>query len=233
MKILAFMGSPRLKGKCNRLTQKALEGAASAGAEIKNFELIKYNIKYCMGCGKCFLKDPDLTIGICPLKDDVRAILEEYVQADGYIFSSPSYDMFCTALIKTFLERKIALTYKSREDFGKIPAARPGIAQNFMKKASFIVTANCEDYLEEVMGEPCYEAFEAHLLFEEIDTVQKLYCGGVENMTDEEFDGACRKPLSLAGTWLRPSGSTALQTANRRTPARLVAGHCVWHEGRW
>jgi multimeric flavodoxin WrbA len=98
MKILAFMGSPRLRGKCNRLTQKALEGAASAGAEIKNFELIKHKIKYCMGCGKCFLKEPELTIGTCPLKDDVSAILEEYVQADGYIFSSPSYDMFCTSL---------------------------------------------------------------------------------------------------------------------------------------
>jgi multimeric flavodoxin WrbA len=197
MKILAFMGSPRLRGKCNRLTKKALEGAASAGAEVKNFELIKYKIKYCMGCGKCFLKDPDLTIGTCPLKDDVRDMLEEYIQADGYIFSSPSYDMFCTALTKTFLERKISFTYKSLEEVGKIPAARPGIAQNFMKKASFIVTANCEDYLEEVMGEPIYEAFEAHLLFEEIDTLGKLYCGGVESMTDEEFDVRLQKAFEL------------------------------------
>ena len=66
-----------------------------------------------------------------------------------------------------------------------------------MKKASFIVTANCEDYLEEVMGEPIYEAFEAHLLFEEIDTVGKLYCGGVENMTDEEFDVRLQKAFEL------------------------------------
>ncbi len=197
MKILAFMGSPRLRGKCNRLTKKALEGAASAGAEIKNFELIKHKIKYCMGCGKCFLNHPELTIGTCPLKDDMHAILEEYVQADGYIFSSPSYDVFCTALIKTFLERKIAFTYKSPEAFGKIPAPRPGIAHNFMKKASFIVTANCEDYLEEVMGGPVYEAFESHLFFEEIDTVEKLYCGGVENMTDEEFEVRLQKAFDL------------------------------------
>ena len=197
MKILGIMGSPRLRGKCSRLTKKALEGAASAGAEIKNFELIKYKIKYCMGCGKCYLQDPEKTIGFCPLKDDVRDMLEEYTQCDGYIFSSPSYDMFCTALIKTFLERKIAFTYKTMNEPGKIPAARPGIAQKFMKKASFIVTANCEDYLEEVMGEPIYEAFEAHLLFEEIDTVQKLYCGGVETMTDAEFDVRLQKAFDL------------------------------------
>ena len=83
MKILGIMGSPRLKGKCNRLTKKALEGAASAGAEIKNLELIKHKIKFCMGCGKCYLKDPELTMGYCPLKDDVTAMLEEYLQADG------------------------------------------------------------------------------------------------------------------------------------------------------
>ena len=150
-----------------------------------------------MGCGKCFLKEPELTIGKCPLKDDVSAILEEYIQADGYIFSSPSYDMLCTALIKTFLERKIAFTYKSMDEPGKIPAPRPGIAQKFVKKASFIVTANCDDSLEEVMGEPIYEAFEAHLLFEEIDTLGKLYCGGVESMTDEEFDVRLQKAFEL------------------------------------
>ncbi len=38
------------------------------------------------------------------------------------------------------------------------------------------------------MGTPCYEAFEAHLLFEEIDTFEKLFCGGVESMSDEIFN---------------------------------------------
>ena len=197
MKIVSIMGSPRLRGKCNRLTKKALEGAASAGAEVKNFELIKYKIKYCMGCGKCYHKDPELTIGICPLKDDVRAILEEYLQADGYIFSSPSYDMFCTALIKTFLERKISLMYRAPDAYGKIPGARPGVTQNFMKKASFIVTANCDDSLEEVMGDPIYEAFESHLLIEQIDTLEKFYCGGVEDMTDELFETRLQRAFDL------------------------------------
>ncbi len=185
MIILGFMGSPRVKGKCNKLMQKALEGAASKGAQTKNFELIKYNIKYCMGCGSCYLKNPELTIGKCPIKDDVAGILEEYLSADGYIYASPVYDMFITALAKTFLERKIALTYKEKADVAKIPAARPGVAANFKKKASFIVTGNCGEEFEEVMGDPCYEAFEAHLMFEEIDTVDKLYVGGVENMTDD------------------------------------------------
>ena len=34
MKILGFQGSPRTKGKCSRLLTRALEGAASKGAEV-------------------------------------------------------------------------------------------------------------------------------------------------------------------------------------------------------
>ncbi len=197
MRILGFLGSPRLNGKCNKLLKRALEGAASKGAEVKNYELIKCNIKYCMGCGNCFLKNPELTIGKCPLKDDAAAILEDYINSDGYLFASPCYDVFVTALMKTFLERKIALTYKSMEELAKIPAARPGVAANFLKKASFIVTANCADELEEVMGDPCYEALEAHLLFEEIDTLDKLYVGGVEGMSDEVFNAKLDKAFEL------------------------------------
>ena len=197
MRILGILGSPRLNGKCSTLLRKSLEGAESKGADAKNVELVKCNIKYCMGCGNCFLKNPDLPIGACPLKDDAAAILEEYLMADGYIFASPVYDVFVTALMKTFLERKIALTYRSPEEVAKIPAARPGVAANFKKKASFIVTGNCPDEFTEVMGDPCFEAFESHLLFEEIDTLDKLYVGGVENMSDAVFGERMDKAFSM------------------------------------
>lgn len=189
MKILGILGSPRLNGKCAKLLQKALEGAQSKGAQIETFKLIKRDVRYCLGCGNCYTKNPEQTIGTCPIKDETRAMLEEYLTCDGYFYASPAYDMFTTALMKTFLERKIAFTYKSPDitDHVTMPEPRPGIAQNFMKKASFIVTANVNDELEEVMGEPCYEAFEAHLLFEEIDTYEKLFCGGVERMSDKVF----------------------------------------------
>ncbi len=188
MKILGFLGSPRLKGKCSKLLDKALEGAASKSAEIKKFELIKYNIQYCRGCGNCYLKKPELSIGICPLKDDMALILEEYTQADGYIFASPVYDMFITALMKTFVERMIALTYKPPSDHAKIPDARTGIAANFTKMASIIITGNCADELREVMGEPCFESFDGHLMIQQVDTVDTFYVGGLEYMTDEIFE---------------------------------------------
>ena len=200
MKILGILGSPRVKGKCARLLDKALEGAASTGAETKKFELIKRNITFCRDCGNCFRKDPELTMGKCPLKDEVSEMLAEYLTFDGYFFAAPCYDMFTTALMKGFLERKIMFTYKDVTDpatHGKFPTPRPGIPQDFKKKASFIVTANCGDELEEVMGEPCYEAFEAHLLFEEIDTVDKLYCGGVEGLTDALMEEKLKRAYDM------------------------------------
>ena len=62
MKILGLLGSPRLKGKCSKLLQKALEGAESRGAQIKRFDLIKCNIMHCRGCFKCMFENHELPI---------------------------------------------------------------------------------------------------------------------------------------------------------------------------
>jgi len=195
MKIIGFLGSARVNGRCSNLLRRALEGAASKGAEVKRYNLIKCNIMYCRGCGKCFEQNPELTIGKCPLKDDMHSILEEYLQSDGYIFASPTHELFVTALMKTFLERKIALTCE--EDPAEIPLARPGVRANFMKKASFIVTANASEELESVMGNPCYEAFEAGLMFEEVGTQEKLFVGGMRTITDEAFSKKINKAYQL------------------------------------
>jgi len=199
MKILGILGSPRTNGNCAKLLRKALAGAASTGAQTVLFELINRDIKFCRGCGNCYTKDPDLTIGNCPLKDDVHDMLREYLSCDGYFYASPAYDGSITALMKSFLERKIAFTHKfpDQTEHITIPEPRPGITQNFMKKASFIVTANVTDELEEVMGDPCYEAFEAHLPIEQIDTYEKLFCGGVEKITDEAFQQKLEKAFQM------------------------------------
>lgn len=186
MKILGILGSPRVKGKCSKLLDKALEGARSAGAKTGNIKLIKKNIKFCMDCANCWSKNHELKIGKCPLKDDMPAILEEYVNSDGYIFASPVYDMFVTALMKQFLERKIALTFRDINAHAKLPESRH--PENFLKKASIIITGNCGDEFVEVAGDPCFEACEAHLMIEQIDTVDRMYVGGVESFTEESFE---------------------------------------------
>ncbi len=177
------MGSPHGKGLNGKLLESALKGAASRGAEVKRYDLIKCNIEYCRGCFRCVHENHDLPIGKCPISDDMAAILEEYLHADGYILTTPIYDVGVTAIMKTFLERKFPLFHRKREDTGKIPAAR--VTANFQKKASFMVTGNCADEFEECMGTPCFEAMESDFFIEQIDTVDRFFVGSADGLTGE------------------------------------------------
>ncbi len=195
MKILGLLGSPRLNGRCSKLLKKALEGAESKGAQTKRFDLIKCNIMHCRGCLKCMFENPGLPIGKCPLKDDMASMLEEYIKVDGYIFASPVYESYVTALMKKFMERKGALGFREKDAHGTIAAAR--VPANFRKMASFIVTANCSDEYIEVMGDPAFEAMEGQLMVEQVPTVDRLYVGGVEGMTDKTFSDKLTESYQL------------------------------------
>jgi len=185
MKILGFMGSPRVKGLNAQLIDSAFKGAQSKGAETKKFDLIKCNIQFCRGCFKCMFENHELPIGKCTLDDDMAGILEEYRQADGYILASPVYDVGVTAIMKNFLERKCAFHYKKKEDYGRFPDTREKF--NFKKKVSLIVTGNSVDEYREVMAPPCFDVMESHFFIQEIDTVDRIYVGGVENISKERL----------------------------------------------
>jgi len=198
MKILGVLGSPRVKGICSTLLQHALDGAKSQGATVQRVDLINKNIKHCMGCCKCLFDDQSLAIGKCPLKDDMAALLEAYVQADGYILASPTYDGSITALLKKFLERKIALTHRPSEAPATIGAAR--VPAGFRKKAIMIVTGNCPDEYRELMGDPCFEMMEGHFMIEQVETVGKIYVGGVETLSDETIQEKLEHSFNMGKT---------------------------------
>lgn len=183
MRILGFMGSPRLNGLCAQFTESTLKGAASKGAEIKQFNIAKYNIKYCRGCYKCVHNNHELPIGKCPLKDDMAGILKEYLEADGYILASPVYDFTVPAVMKAFIERRFALFYKVKGNFG-IPDARA--KQNFKKKASLIVTGSGRDEYA-CIADPCFEVMAGHFMVEEIDVVDQLYVGAIHNVDEKKY----------------------------------------------
>lgn len=185
MLILGFMGSPSVKGKCSRLLQQALEGARVRGASVKQYDLVSLDIRHCKGCGACFKTSPEMHIGPCPLKDDMAAILEEYDRAEGYVYASPVYDGYVTSLMKKFLERKIALTYKSPQEQGKIPSPRK--PAGFRKKVSYIVTGDAADEYQEIMGDPCFVAMDWHHMLEQVESLDRLYVGNAEFISDEEF----------------------------------------------
>ena len=102
-KIYAVNGSPRKNGNTAQLLQKALEGAASVGAEVKLIQLADLNFSGCRSCFACKkLANPSPG---CILKDDLTEILKELHQADGIIMGSPIYFGAESGLYRNFLER--------------------------------------------------------------------------------------------------------------------------------
>lgn len=104
MRILAINGSYRPEGTTTRLTEKALEGAASEGADTDMILLVAKHVRYCTNCLSCY-KDTDSEIAPCTIDDDVHGILEEIRDADGVLFTSPVHCGFVTALTTAFVHR--------------------------------------------------------------------------------------------------------------------------------
>lgn len=104
MKILAINGAYRKKGTTTALTEAALEGAASVGAETEMILLLDHDVRHCTNCLTCY-KDLESVIAPCSLDDSVSEILQKIDPADGIILSSPVHNGFITGLMTVFFER--------------------------------------------------------------------------------------------------------------------------------
>ncbi len=106
MKIIAINGSPRKNQNTATLLNKALEGAASNGAETEMIHLYDYNYKGCKSCFACKLKNGK-SYGQCSINDEISPILKKIKDADGIILGSPIYLASVTGEMKSFIERLI------------------------------------------------------------------------------------------------------------------------------
>lgn len=104
MKILAFNGSPRKEWNTAILLNKALEGAASQGAETELIHLYDLNYKGCISCFACKMKGGK-GYGKCAVRDELTPILRKIEEADGIILGSPVYFGTASAEMRAFMER--------------------------------------------------------------------------------------------------------------------------------
>jgi len=110
MKLLAIVGSPRLKGNTNYLVDQALKEAAALGAETEKIVLSQYVVNPCLGHDNCASFDS------CQQKDDVGWILDRLRQADGVIIATPVYYYSVSAQMKAFIDRNYFL-YKHNQKY--------------------------------------------------------------------------------------------------------------------
>lgn len=103
MNVIAVNGSPRKKWNTATLLQKALDGAASVGAQTEMIHL--YDLKY-RGCISCFAcKRKGGTLGRCAVQDDLTNVLEKTVRCDVLLLGTPIYFSNITGEMLSFLER--------------------------------------------------------------------------------------------------------------------------------
>lgn len=104
MKVLGINGSARKGWNTQTLVEKALEGAASAGADTELVNLYSESVKGCYECFACKRKD-NHTNGICAIRDNMRPLLEKARAADVVIIGSPNFFGYPSAMVRAFVER--------------------------------------------------------------------------------------------------------------------------------
>ena len=101
MNILVVTGSPRKGGNSDMLAEAFIEGATSAGHEIRRIDAGRANIGGCRACEYCFTHD-----GACVQQDDMQAFYEDLRWADTVVYSFPLYYYSYPAQIKAFMDRQ-------------------------------------------------------------------------------------------------------------------------------
>ena len=104
MRVIAINGSPRKKWNTATLLEKALEGAASQGAETELIHLYDLNFKGCESCFACKTIGGE-SYGRCAVQDDLAPILQRAAEADAIILGSPFYFGTVSGEMRSFMER--------------------------------------------------------------------------------------------------------------------------------
>lgn len=103
MKVVGFVGSPRVGGNTDILVSEILRGAAEAGAETEKVVLNQLHISPCQACEACRKTKR------CRIDDDMQALYETMLSADGLVLGTPIYYWGPSAQLKTFVDRWYAI----------------------------------------------------------------------------------------------------------------------------
>ncbi len=103
MKVTGICGSPRAASSSCLLVSKALEGAASHGAETVLFRLAEMDIGGCRACYSC--RDS----GVCVQRDGMKEICEALGSSSAAVLGSPVYMYAPSSQTKAFADRLFAL----------------------------------------------------------------------------------------------------------------------------
>ncbi|MBE0596494.1 MAG: flavodoxin family protein [Desulfuromonadales bacterium] len=102
--VVGLNGSPRKNWNTATLLERALEGAAAAGARTELIHLDDLTFRGCSSCFECKRKGGP-SYGRCALRDELTPLLERLPAADAIFFASPVYIGAESAQMRAFMER--------------------------------------------------------------------------------------------------------------------------------
>ena len=207
MKVLAINGSPRKKWNTATLLKKALEGAASLGAETELVHLYDLDFKGCTSCFACKLKGGK-SYGKCAMDDGLTPLLDKLFNAYAFVLGSPIYFGTVTGEMRSFMERLLFpyLTYTRPPGslFGReIPTAfiyTMNVSEDLMKEYHYPVHIGLnENVLSRTFGQAESLCSFETLQFEDYDKVVFSYFDPEERRERRRtvFPEDCRKAFAL------------------------------------
>ena len=185
MKIVIVNSSPKTNQSNTHVIVEAFSrGAVTAGAEVENIFLAKYNIKPCSACLSCWFKTP----GKCVLNDDAEMILNRMTDAELLVFATPLYVDNVSGIMKLLMDRMISKG-NTLTEIDKSGGTRHTVKQSKLTKIGVI--SNC--------GFPEQDQFQVlRLLFRRVarnmnvELAVEIYRGEGTLLTGE---GAKLKPI--------------------------------------
>jgi multimeric flavodoxin WrbA len=100
--ILGICGSGRKEGNTGALVQEILN---ATGSEAELVWLIDINVGYCTGCLRCTSE------GNCWQKDGMTDLYQKMIDCEAMVIGSPCYYGDVSGLVKSMMDRSIALGY--------------------------------------------------------------------------------------------------------------------------
>ena len=145
--VLGMSGSPRARSNTRLLLERALAGAAAAGASTELIALRDLQVSPCRHCGGC-----DRT-GTCVVPDDVQQIHEKLRQAQHLVLASPIHFAGVSAETKAVIDRAQAFwvaTHVLKRKVAEAAGERRGV---------FLATCGGDDTRVFEWAKPTVKAF--------------------------------------------------------------------------
>ena len=101
--VLIVSSSPRKGGNSDLLCDEFMRGALEAGHEVQKIRVAEKKIGFCRACYYC-----QRSGGECAIKDDMAEVLQQMIDADVLVLSSPVYFYSIDAQLKALIDRTVA-----------------------------------------------------------------------------------------------------------------------------